>query len=199
MFQVQVNRPVNAAKLREAYDRFFFVVLGDRLEALDLDDEAPSAYRVVKPLPSKAEYAELRKQRFTTNVNDLIVTAYEALYALQEELEESFDRLMARCHSASIREQLEEATQEVARLDDEPDCPAILQQISVYREPSLGPGTAKLAAEAADMLRTAARAIEEWLGEEGLLGSVEDRQELASVAKHCALTAEQLDAVEFPE
>ena len=207
-----VGEVVSVTKLNSTYDKWFRMVLGDALQTQERKRGRgqKSMFKVVKALPSKLDYQKMAAQRFTVSVDSLIEDAYNIAGELRDEMQEAFDNMPESLQGGDIGSRREEAA---SALDDvannQPDsCDA---EINAIFRPHLDANSrSKRAAEAADMLQTAAGAIREYIesleaeeegekveGEE-VATPAADVDALNDLADHIEDDASNLENVDFP-
>ncbi len=190
---------VTGAALKSKYDAYYRQVLGDALQPLPRKRKERQKYRVAKPLPSKAEYDDLKAKRFTTTVEALVDDAYGVIEGLAGEMQDAFDNTPESLQGSGVGEARQEAADNLSNLTDRPDVPEGCKDISTVFLPSLdSTSRPKQAQEAADMLSTAASAIREQIGKAGEGDDKPDTAEWEELADKLENDASELEGVDFP-
>jgi hypothetical protein len=149
----------------------------------------------LKPLPSPQDYQKLKVKHYTTTVEALISDGYATLLELGDEMQSVFDSMPENLQFSDLGERRQEAADALSNLS-EPDVPEGCGSLEAFFLPSLDLGSrAKRATEAADMLRAAAAAIREKMGDDA---SDEDRSEWESLADQLDSDVSDVEEVEFP-
>ena len=217
----KVGEEVGIIKLKNAYDGYVLHVLGGRLERLDQErtgKRRPAAkYKVKAAMPDADEYARLKHQKFTTDVDAACDEAASEIESLAGEMRDWYDNMGENLQQSDKGSRLEEAADALESIEV-PDRPEVAGHISFVHLPSLDASSrGKRASEAADQLRSSAEAVRDFIGEnqpeegentdETTMTFTEndekvevkvDWSELESFADDCETAADDLEAVEFP-
>jgi hypothetical protein len=185
----KVGEVVTATALTKAYDAYAKHVLPDDcLEEQEMTGKKGERrkYKILAPLPDRAEYRRLKDERYTRKAGRLIDNAFDDLQELGNELEWSVDNLPDSLQGSYQAEQKREVGEELVRLAEEkPDLPDGAADVLVLHYPSLHQfSRAKRASEIAASLRSAAEAL--------------TGRGFGDVADELEDVAGQLEQVEFP-
>ena len=147
-----------------------------------------------------SEYNALKVKRYTMKVDCLIEDGYNAIEELAGEMEEAAENTPDSLKGGDVGQRRQEAADALSNLQDKPDIPAVCENLDAvffpHRDAKSRP---KRAAEAADMLTTAAGAIREYLDAEPEDGKeVENADELSDLADKLEEDAAELEGVDFP-
>lgn len=212
---------VGIVKLKNTYDAYATMVLGDYLERVEEETESkrrpPAKYTVLKPTPSPSEYQLLKTQRFTVSAESLVSDAQSSCEDLANEMREWYDNLTEGLQQTEKADRINEAADLLEGLDfDVPkDVEGVLQHITAFHPPMLNCNSrADRASDASDMLINVKDAIEEWVEEnrpEGqktatmTFGEGDDKEEvevdfdaLSEFADHLDELSDEIQSVEFP-
>lgn len=192
---------VGIVKLKNEFDGYVFMILGEHLEQeLGRKRGAPRRFKVVKDLPSKEEYLQLKAKKYTTTVESLIDSARMDIESLCEELREWHDNLPESFRDGDKGSQLEDAISELESVDppDPPDMKGVDQSVVYYPDLDADSRSAR-AAEAASALRAAAEHLRMKAEE---LQNQDDKNdlsdEISGFADDLESSADSIDGVEFP-
>ena len=147
--------------VRVVFDPYFErVILGTHLEPLPrAGRQAPITYRVKAPLPQPEVYRELRNQRFTTPLEDLLSAAQSEVETLAGELREWHGNLPEGINNSDKAGEIDEAASTLENLSF-PDVPDALTGIKVLHLPALEQDSRpKRNAEVVSMLEDAIGAL----------------------------------------
>lgn len=189
---------VTGRSLKDGYDAYFAQVLGDYLQALPRRGKEHQKYQVLKELPDKDGYNDLRTKRFTTTVDTLIEDAYSTIEELASEMQEAYDNMPESLQGGDVGKRRQEAADNLSNLD-KPDIPDDALEVSTVFLPSLDTSSrAKRASEAADMLNTAAGTIREQIDKMEEAAEKPDTSELEELADKLEEDSSELEGIEFP-
>ena len=147
--------------VRVVFDPYFErVILGTHLEPLPrAGRQAPITYRVKVPLPQPEVYRELRNQRFTTPLEDLLSAAQSEVETLAGELRDWHGNLPDGINNSDKAGEIDEAASTLENLSF-PDVPDALTAIKVLHLPALEQDSRpKRNAEVVSMLEDAIGAL----------------------------------------
>ena len=195
-----VNQVVTGTALKKEYDAYFERLLRDHLEPQPRKRREHARFKVTKPLPSKAEYLELRNKKFTVSVDGLVEDAYDTITELAEEMQEAFDNTPEPLQNGDVGQRRQDAADALGEFML-PDIPAEADDITVLFLPSLDLSSrSKRADDAAEQLRTAAQAIRDFVSEmeEKEEGEDTDSHTLEEFADQLENDATELENVDFP-
>ena len=147
--------------VRVVFDPYFErVILGTHLEPLPrAGRRAPITYRVKAPLPQPEVYRELRNQRFTTPLEDLLSAAQSEVETLAGELRDWHGNLPDGINNSDKAGEIDEAASTLENLSF-PDVPDALTAIKVLHLPALEQDSRpKRNAEVVSMLEDAIGAL----------------------------------------
>ena len=124
--------------IRVVFDPYFErVIIGSYLECLPRENrKAPITYRVKEALPSPEMYRELRNQRFTTTLEDLVSAAQGEVESLGGELRDWHGNLPEGINSSDKASEIDEAASTLENITF-PEVPDALGQIKVMHLPAL--------------------------------------------------------------
>jgi hypothetical protein len=205
----EVNDIVTGASLKSAYDAYFASVLVDYLHPQSRAKGERQKYGIAKPLPSKEEYMAMLSKRYSTTVESLVDDGYSAIEELRDEMQECYDNMPESLQGGDIGQRRQEAADALDNIaGNRPDVPEQVAGETLVFLPALDQESrAKRAANAADMLSSAAGAIREWIDaepekKEGESVTEDEPESREDIANECADTlendAEELSSVEFP-
>ena len=143
--------------VRVVFDAYFErVIIGSHLECLPRENrKAPITYRVKEALPPPEMYRELRNQRFTTTLEDLVSAAQGEVESLGGELRDWHGNLPEGINSSDKASEIDEAASTLENINF-PDVPDALCQIKVMHLPALEQDSRpKRSAEVVSMLDNA--------------------------------------------
>jgi chromosome segregation ATPase len=143
--------------IRVVFDPYFErVIIGSHLECLPRENrKAPITYRVKEALPPPEMYRELRNQRFTTTLEDLVSAAQGEVESLGGELRDWHGNLPEGINSSDKASEIDEAASTLENINF-PDVPEALGQIKVMHLPALEQDSRpKRSAEVVSMLDNA--------------------------------------------
>ena len=143
--------------IRVVFDPYFErVIIGSHLECLPRENrQAPITYRVKEALPPPEMYRELRDQRFTTTLEDLVSAAQGEVESLGGELRDWHGNLPEGINSSDKASEIDEAASTLENINF-PDVPDALGQIKVMHLPALEQDSRpKRSAEVVSMLDNA--------------------------------------------
>jgi len=147
--------------VRVVFDAYFErVILGSHLERLPrANRQAPITYRVKEALPRPDVYRELRSQRFTTPLEDLVSAAQSEVESLAGELRDWHDNLPEGINSSAKADEIDEAASTLENITF-PDPPDSVAAIKVLHLPALElDSRPKRSAEVVSMLEDAIAAL----------------------------------------
>jgi hypothetical protein len=147
--------------VRVVFDAYFErVILGSHLEPLPrANRQAPITYRVKEALPRPDVYRDLRDQRFTTPLEDLVSAAQSEVESLAGELRDWHDNLPEGINSSDKAADIDEAASTLENITF-PDLPDSLSTIKVLHLPALEQDSRpKRSAEVVSMLDDAIGAL----------------------------------------
>jgi hypothetical protein len=124
--------------VRVVFDAYFErVIIGSHLEHLPrANRQAPITYRVKEALPPPEMYRELRNQRFTTTLEDLVSAAQGEVESLGGELRDWHGNLPEGINSSDKASEIDEAASTLENINF-PEVPDTLGQIKVVHLPAL--------------------------------------------------------------
>lgn len=124
--------------IRVVFDPYFErVIIGSHLECLPRENrKAPITYRVKEALPPPEMYRELRDQRFTTTLEDLVSAAQGEVESLGGELRDWHGNLPEGINSSDKASEIDEAASTLENITF-PEVPDALGQIKVMHLPAL--------------------------------------------------------------
>ena len=124
--------------IRVVFDPYFErVIIGSHLERLPRENrQAPITYRVKAALPPPEVYRELRNQRFTTTLEDLVSAAQGEVESLGGELRDWHGNLPEGINSSDKASEIDEAASTLESINF-PEVPDALGQIKVMHLPAL--------------------------------------------------------------
>jgi hypothetical protein len=124
--------------IRVVFDPYFErVIIGSHLERLPRENrQAPITYRVKAALPLPEVYRELRNQRFTTTLEDLVSAAQSEVESLGGELRDWHGNLPEGINSSDKASEIDEAASTLESINF-PEVPDALGQIKVMHLPAL--------------------------------------------------------------
>jgi len=124
--------------VRVVFDPYFErVILGTHLERLPrASRQAPITYRVKASLPQPEVYRDLRNQRFTTPLEDLVSAAQSEVESLAGELRDWHGNLPEGINSSDKAGEIDEAASTLESITF-PEVPADLCDIKVLHLPAL--------------------------------------------------------------
>ncbi len=152
---------ISKIAVRVVFDAYFDrVILGSHLEPLPrANRQAPITYRVKEALPRPEAYRELRNQRFTTSLEDLISGAQSEVESLAGELRNWHDNLPEGINSSDKAAEIDEAASTLENIAF-PDLPDSLSTIKVLHLPALDQDSrSKRSGEVVSMLDDAIAAL----------------------------------------
>lgn len=147
--------------VRVVFDAYFErVILDSHLDRLPrANRQAPITYRVKEALPRPDVYRELRNQRFTTPLEDLVSAAQSEVESLAGELRDWHDNLPAGINSSDKAAEIDEAATTLENITF-PDLPDAVSTIKVLHLPALEQDSRpKRSAEVVSMLEDAIAAL----------------------------------------
>lgn len=147
--------------VRVVFDAYFErVILGTHLEPLHrANRQAPITYRVKEALPRPEVYRELRNQRFTTPLEDLVSTAQSEVESLAGELRDWHDNLPEGINSSDKAAEIDETASTLENITF-PDLPDSVTTTKVLHLPALElDSRPKRSAEVVSMLEDAIAAL----------------------------------------
>lgn len=147
--------------VRVVFDPYFErVILGSHLEPLPrVNRQAPITYRVKAALPRPDVYRELRNQRFTTPLEDIVSAAQSEVESLAGELRDWHDNLPEGINSSDKAAEIDETASTLENITF-PDLPDSLSTIKVLHLPALEQDSRpKRGAEVVSMLDDAIAAL----------------------------------------
>lgn len=124
--------------VRVVFDAYFErVILGTHLEPLHrANRQAPITYRVKEALPRPEVYRELRNERFTTPLEDLVSTAQSEVESLAGELRDWHDNLPEGINSSDKAAEIDETASTLENITF-PDLPDSVTTTKVLHLPAL--------------------------------------------------------------
>lgn len=124
--------------VRVVFDAYFErVILGSHLELLPrANRQSPITYQVREALPRPEVYRELRNQRFTTSLEDLLSAAQSEVESLAGELRDWHDNLPEGINNSNKAAEIDEAANTLENITF-PDIPDSLSTIRVLHLPAL--------------------------------------------------------------
>lgn len=143
--------------VRVVFDAYFErVILGSHLERLPrANRQVPITYRVKEALPGPEVYRELRSQRFTTPLEDIVSAAQSEVESLAGELRDWHDNLPEGINSSDKAAEIDEAATTLENITF-PDLPDAVSTIKVLHLPALEQDSRpKRSAEVVGMLEDA--------------------------------------------
>ena len=143
--------------VRVVFDAYFErVIIGSHLERLPRENrQAPITFRVKEALPPPEMYRELRNQRFTTTLEDLVSAAQGEVESLGGELRDWHGNLPEGINSSDKASEIDEAASALENINF-PEVPEALGQIKVMHLPALEQDSRpKRSAEVVSMLDNA--------------------------------------------
>jgi hypothetical protein len=147
--------------VRVVFDAYFDrVILGSHLEPLPrANRQAPITYRVKAALPQPELYRELRNQRFTTSLEDLVSAAQSEVESLAGELRDWHDNLPDGINGSDKAAEIDEAASTLENITF-PDLPDSLSTMKILHLPALEQDSRpKRGAEVVSMLEDAIAAL----------------------------------------
>ena len=129
---------ITKVAVRVVFDPYFErVILGSHLERLPrASRQAPITYRVKAALPQPEVYRELRNQRFTTTLEDLVSAAQSEVESLAGELRDWHGNLPEGINSSDKASEIDEAASTLENITF-PEVPEGLCDIKVLHLPAL--------------------------------------------------------------
>jgi len=129
---------ITKVAVRVVFDPYFErVILGSHLERLPrASRQAPITYRVKAALPQPEVYRELRNQRFTTTLEDLVSAAQSEVESLAGELRDWHGNLPEGINSSDKAGEIDEAASTLESITF-PEVPEDLCDIKVLHLPAL--------------------------------------------------------------
>ncbi len=100
---------ITSRSLKSTFGTHAAKVLKEYLKPLDRTKGQMQKYEIIKTLPSRAEFHELRNKTFTTTVESLITDAQSEAESLRDELQEWYDNLPESLHNGDKGQAIEEA------------------------------------------------------------------------------------------
>jgi hypothetical protein len=143
--------------VRVVFDAYFErVIIGSHLERLPRENrQAPITFRVKEALPPPEMYRELRNQRFTTTLEDLVSAAQGEVESLGGELRDWHGNLPEGINSSDKASEIDDAASALENINF-PEVPEALGQIKVMHLPALEQDSRpKRSAEVVSMLDNA--------------------------------------------
>jgi hypothetical protein len=124
--------------VRVVFDAYFErVILGSHLDRLPrANRQAPITYRVKEALPRPEVYRELRDQRFTTPLEDIVSAAQSEVESLAGELRDWHDNLPEGINSSDKAAEIDEAASTLESINF-PEVPDGLCDVKVLHLPAL--------------------------------------------------------------
>jgi chromosome segregation ATPase len=124
--------------IRVVFDPYFErVIIGSHLERLPRENrQAPITFRVKEALPPPEMYRELRNQRFTTTLEDLVSAAQGEVESLGGELRDWHGNLPEGINSSDKASEIDDAASALENINF-PEVPEALGQIKVMHLPAL--------------------------------------------------------------
>jgi hypothetical protein len=124
--------------VRVVFDAYFErVILGSHLDRLPrANRQAPITYRVKEALPRPEVYRELRDQRFTTPLEDIVSAAQSEAESLAGELRDWHDNLPEGINSSDKAAEIDEAASTLESINF-PEVPDGLCDFKVLHLPAL--------------------------------------------------------------
>lgn len=235
MAGIKKGQIVGVLKLKNEFDRYAVHLLSDYIER-DYDGEEKKSdarrqaaatkakptngkrprrattrkmYKIVKDLPTREAYEEIKARQFTRAADDVMSEAYSEFETLAGELRDWYDNLPESFQNGEKGEILSASADTLEDLQS-PSDPTGLNRISVYCPPNYdAESRSDRCGEAADMLNRVADAIEEFVEEwrnpeDGQVPKVEDGEEppdldgLEDIISELRDHASQAGDVEFP-
>ncbi len=129
-----ISKDISIRKLKSEYGRCALQVLHEYLKELPRDEGAMRSYRIIKPLPSKEDFNELQRKRFTSTVAELVDDAFGAFIDLAGEIGDWYDNLPEGFQSGDKGCVLEEARSTLDGLS-QPDVPESIGESQVFYLP----------------------------------------------------------------
>lgn len=191
-------RTITSRQLNKNYDKYAAIVLNDYLESLPHERKRGSSrtYKLLKLLPTKEAYFELKIKKYTTTIQDLVSDAFSEFESLSSELQEWYDNLPEQFQNGDKGTTLQESSDTLSNLDI-PDVSEEAGKIAVVFYPSLESNSrSSRCNEACDMLRTAMDVLREESENEEL--SEEHREEMTELADSLESVIDCAEGVEFP-
>jgi len=185
--------------VRVVFDAYFErVIIGSHLEQLPRQNrQAPITYRVKEALPQPAVYRELRDQRFTTALEDLVSAAQGEVESLGSELRDWHDNLPEGINSSDKASEIDEAASTLESITF-PDVPEGLCKIKVMHLPALEQDSRpKRSAEVVSMIEDAIGALN--AKADDLKQAIEDAKKAEGDAKEEGQVPEASPATPAPE
>jgi len=129
---------ITKVAVRVVFDPYFErVIFGSHLEQLPrASRQAPITYRVKAALPQPEVYRELRNQRFTTTLEDLVSAAQSEVESLAGELRDWHGNLPEGINSSDKASEIDEAASTLENITF-PEVPEGLCDIKVLHLPAL--------------------------------------------------------------
>lgn len=221
-----VGEHVGIVKLKKAYDPYVVFVVSDRIQQLETKRKQsesgktrrqPAEFKIIKPMPTVAEYAELKRVHYTTTADSLMADAYAEIADLGQEMRDWFDNLNEGLQATEKAERVDEAASNLENIEQQ-EATDLMKKIEVFHLPMLGGNSrGHRAAAAANILKAVAVAITDYcqqhredskpkvkmkvkLKAKPKKPSVEDSdfEELESISSQCEDDACEVENVEFP-
>jgi hypothetical protein len=215
---------VGSVKIRNHFDAYAMRVLSSSFREVESTQNKSGKrgqrkYKIVADLPSKTEYIVLRNKHFTTNVSDLISDAFSEIESLGSEMRDWYDGMPENFQNGDKGSAVNDAADALESMEspsvESTGVSQILERITVVHLPGLNVSSrSDRAIDAADMLRTASEAIDEWVSEnmndkesnktiefeeDGEKVSITvDFESLTTLSSEAMTAAEDLEGVEFP-
>lgn len=207
MAQKQERRPmetVTSTTLKKTYGPHAALVLKDYLESIPQPKKrgVKKKWNVLKPLPSKDVFYNLRDVRFTATVQDLVSDAFGEFQDLGTELQEWYDNLPESFQQGDKGNLLEEGANSLSGLD-QPEVPERIGDIKTIYVPDENVSSrADRCSDAIGRLHQAVEALNEAMEEEDDDGkprySQEEKDDMQSLIDELENSIGEAEGVEFP-
>ena len=130
------NETITIRKLNSSYGVHAAFVLEDYLDELAKKDGGMRTYKIVKALPTEAEFQELQKKKFTSTVAELVGSAFGDLENLASEVGDWYENLPEGFQNGDKGSVLDDTRGTLESLS-EPDVPNAVAKKEVYYLPLL--------------------------------------------------------------
>jgi hypothetical protein len=166
-------------------------VLSLKLKALPRVKGQQTKFEVIEPLPSKEEFLELQRAKFTSPLGELVSDAFSELESLKDELQDWYDNLPESFQNGDKGSELQDAVSNLENLS-EPSIGEVLAGVPVFYLPPVEINSrSDRCADAAGRLRACVDALEGEENAKQLEGASDLADELGGAADEAA-------SVDFP-
>lgn len=159
---------ITIRRLNSDYGPHAVHLLEEYLEQLERQEGTMRSYRILKELPGKQEYIEIRKERYTSTVADLVDSAFTDFEDLAAEVGEWYDGLPENFQVGDKGCALEDAQNTLDSLS-QPDVSEDIGALPVYYLPLINNRSrASRRDDAVGRLQAVVDALEESANDEGI-------------------------------